>query len=49
MKEVWGTTKLTTDYGSLSQKRMLREIANDNLTPKKHNFEIQSELHEKNS
>jgi len=47
MKEVWGTTKLTTDYGSLSQKRMLREIANDNLTPKKHNFEIQSELHEK--
>ena len=26
---------------------MLREIANDNLTPKKHDLKNQSELHEK--
>ena len=27
--------------------KMLREIANDNLTPKKHDFKVQKELHEK--
>jgi hypothetical protein len=27
--------------------KMLREIANDDLTPKKHDFAIQKELHEK--
>jgi hypothetical protein len=26
---------------------MLREIANDDLTPKKHDFKTQNELHEK--
>ena len=26
---------------------MLREIANDDLTPKKHDFKVQRELHEK--
>jgi len=30
-----------------SNPKMLREIANDDLVPKKHNFETQSELHEK--
>ena len=47
MKKMWGTSELTTDYGSLSNKKMLREIVNDNQTPKKHNFQIQSELHQK--
>jgi hypothetical protein len=28
-------------------QKMLREIANDDLTPKKHDFKVQKELHEK--
>ena len=28
-------------------QKMLREIANDDLTPKKHNFNVQNELHSK--
>lgn len=46
MKEVWGTTKLITDY-TVKPLKMLREIANDDLTPKKHDFVTQNELHEK--
>lgn len=30
-----------------SDQKMLREIANDDLVPKKHNFRTQNELHEK--
>ena len=29
------------------EKKMLREIANDNQTPKKHDFKIQNDLYEK--
>jgi hypothetical protein len=51
MKEVWGTTSLITDYWSKtpgdSKKQMLREINNDDITPKKHNFAHQNEIHEK--
>jgi hypothetical protein len=47
MKKTWGTDKLVTDYGSLEKTKMLREINNDILTPKKHDFIIQNELHEK--
>ena len=46
MYEQWGTNGLITDYNRNPQK-MLREIANDDLTPKKHDFAIQKELHEK--
>jgi hypothetical protein len=46
MKKMWGTTKLITDY-SATPPKMLREIVNDNLTPKKHDFLIQNELHKK--
>ena len=28
-------------------QKMLREIANDDFTPKKHDFHVQKELHEK--
>jgi hypothetical protein len=28
-------------------QKMLREISNDDLTPKKHDFHVQKELHEK--
>lgn len=50
MYEMWRTTNLTSDYGifeQVKQKKMLREIANDDLTPKRHNFKVQSELHSK--
>ena len=47
MYETWGTTSLITDYWSKTKGKMLREIANDDLTPKKHDFEIQNEIHEK--
>ena len=30
-----------------TQKKMLREIANHLLTPKKHDFAVQNEIHEK--
>lgn len=43
MKQTWGTNGLVTDY----KTKMLREINNDALTPKKHDFIIQNELHEK--
>jgi len=32
---------------SPSKSRMLREIENDDLTPKKHDFHTQNEIHEK--
>ena len=50
MYELWGTTNLTSDYGifeKIKDKKMLREINNDDLTPKKHDFHIQNEIHEK--
>jgi len=54
MMEMWGTEALITDYGSLAkklqsntEKRMLREIVEDDITPKKHDFEHQNEVHEK--
>jgi len=47
MKETWGTTSLITDYWSNPKQKMLREIANDDMTPKKHDFHTQNELHEK--
>ena len=50
MYELWGTTNLTSDYGifeKIKEKKMLREIENDDLTPKKHDFHIQNELHSK--
>jgi len=60
MKEMWGTTRLVSDYDGMTPKsdfldnlanhqhqKMLREIANDDLTPKKHDFKTQNELHER--
>jgi hypothetical protein len=47
MYQMWGTDKLATDYGVNESKSMLREIANDEITPKKHDFYHQNELHEK--
>ena len=60
MKEMWGTTRLVTDYhqgekmndfldnlGNHQHQKMLREIANDDMTPKKHDSNQQNELYEK--
>ena len=50
MYELWGTTNLTSDYGvfdHIKEKKMLREISNDDLTPKKHDFFHQNEIHER--
>ena len=47
MMQMWGTNKLATDYDSINEKKMLREINNDLLVPKKHDFAIQNEIHEK--
>jgi hypothetical protein len=50
MQNMWGTNSLVTDYGSIKSKidkKMLREINHDVMTPKKHDFIIQNELHEK--
>ena len=44
MYDQWGTTRLVTDYQA---QRMLREIYNDDITPKRHDFHIQKEIHEK--
>ena len=35
------------NLGNHQHQKMLREIANDDLTPKKHDFKTQNELHEK--
>ncbi len=45
MMQMWGTTKLVTDYGSGTQKRVIQEIMHDSAP--KHNFKKQEELHEK--
>ena len=48
MKNQWGTEFLASEYGweeKIQKQKMLREIANDDITPKKHDFMVQNELH----
>ena len=50
MKNEWGTQFLASEYGwesKIEKQKMLREIKNDDLTPKKHDFFHQNEIHEK--
>ena len=50
MRNEWGTEYLASEYGwddKIQKQKMLREIANDDLTPKKHDFHVQNEIHEK--
>jgi len=63
MREMWGTTKLVTDYyqnekmtsehdfldnlANHQHQKMLREISNDEITPKKHDKVNQEDLYEK--
>ena len=50
MKEVWGTTSLTSDYWSLPHKTndpeelVIQEVMHDR--PKRHNLKKQAELHQ---
>jgi hypothetical protein len=45
MREMWGTTRLITDYENVSSKRVIQEVMHD-LAPK-HDLKKQQELHEK--
>ena len=50
MKNEWGTQFLSSEYGwesKIEKQKMLREISNDDLTPKKHDFFHQNEIHAK--
>ena len=48
MMDTWGTNRLTTDYGEIKmQEKMLREINEDELTPKKSNKKKETELFER--
>jgi hypothetical protein len=50
MENQWGTEYLTSEDGwedKIEPQKMLREIANDLLTPKKSDFVVQNEIHEK--
>lgn len=50
MKIRWGTEFLASEYGwekKIESSKMLREISNDDLTPKKHDFQVQNEIHSK--
>jgi hypothetical protein len=45
MHQMWGTTRLITDYDNQPPKRVIQEVMHD-LAPK-HDFKKQVELHEK--
>jgi len=45
MREMWGTTRLITDYGNTPSKRVIQEVMHD-LAPH-HDLKKQTELHEK--
>jgi hypothetical protein len=45
MREMWGTSRLITDYEPTPPKRVIQEVMHD-LAPK-HDLKKQQELHEK--
>jgi len=45
MREMWGTSKLASDYGALDSTKVLTEVMHDRAP--KHDLKKQSELHEK--
>ncbi len=47
MYELWKTNQLVTDYQPVEEQNLLREINHDNHDHKKHNFKIQTDLHQK--
>ena len=48
MMDTWGTNRLTTDYGEIKmEEKLLREINEDEMTPKKMNNKKETELFER--
>jgi hypothetical protein len=45
MYQMWGTTRLITDYKEQNQKKVIQEIMHDDAP--KHDLKKQTELHEK--
>jgi hypothetical protein len=41
MREMWGTTKLVTDYNSLENKELLQEVTDEKFIEKKENKETE--------
>ena len=46
MHELWGTTRLITDYEVISEKKVLQEVLYGDSISKKHDFTTQNQLHE---
>lgn len=48
MMDTWGTNRLITDYGEIKmEEKMLREINEDEMTPKRSNKKKETELFER--
>lgn len=47
MKEMWGTTKLVTDYQKKSENQLLREVDFEKNRKNLNKFKTQNEIHEK--
>ena len=47
MYQMWGTTKLVTDYSIPTQKKVIQEIMHDDIPKNMHNLKEQAELHSK--
>ena len=45
MHQMWGTTKLITDYDVQEQPRTIQEIMHDDIPARKHYLKEQLELH----
>jgi hypothetical protein len=45
MYNMWGTTKLITDYDNISEKKTIQEIMHDDVPKNKHYLKEQSEIH----
>lgn len=45
MREMWGTSRLITDYVPVQKNRVIQEVMHD--TAPRHNLQKQFELHEK--
>jgi hypothetical protein len=46
MYQMWGTTKLITDYDLNTEKRTIQEIMHDDIPNKKHYLREQNQIHQ---
>ncbi len=47
MHQMWGTTKLVTDYNSKQKIKTIQEIMHDDIPKNNHFLKEQTEIHEK--